>query len=359
MSPCTAKIISLSFFSLCIFISLNVLSDDDKNSENPTQKKNNVVIKYEPSEELITEKVIYETLDYNTIKEHCEKLLSPNGYILNLPERKILILHDTAAKIAKVKELIKAVDMPAINIRIDVISTYSGNAPNDRFSADVKYNKPGYDGKIIIKDGKIQKPDSITVDIVKGNQTTSRNNSSWIVTQSGKPASIFVGKEIVDPSWLANYKLVPTVIVVGGGGVVKVPGSTPDFVWRNVGSSLKILPTLRDDGMIEVEVYPEISYIDGEGKKQAVKVESVSTKLTVAEGQLIPLGGIIDTHSEFYSNLFGPDFRRTGGGGILDMKLKATVLRPQKMDNSKVPETKFNPNSLNAIERGENPNNWR
>ena len=269
-----------------------VFSDDnDRISEDRSKKKNNVVIKYEPSEELITEKILYETLEYNIVKEHCEKLLSPNGYILNLPERKILIVHDTAAKIAKIKELIKAVDMPAVNIRIDIISTYSGDAPNNRFSTDIKYNMPGNDGKIIIKNGKIQKPDSITIDLVKGNQKTNRNNSSWLVTQSGKPASIFVGKEIIDPSWLANYKLIPTVIVAGGGTVVKIPGSNPDFVWRNVGSTLKILPTLRDDGMIEVEVYPEISYIDGEGKKQAVKVESVSTKLTVAEGQLIPLGG--------------------------------------------------------------------
>lgn len=356
-------ILRLCFSILLIFSHFAILAAEnasvDEDGKQDLPKKNNVVIKYEPKEELITEKILYETLDYSTIKEQCEKLLSPDAYILTLPERNMIIVHDTAAKIAKIRELIGIVDSPAVNIRIDIISTNTGSAPNDRFSADIKHNDPKEKSKIVIVDKKIQKPKEINIDIVKGEQRTTRNNSTFLVTQSGKPASIFAGKEIVDPNWLLNYKLVPTVIVVGGGGVVKIPGSTPDFVWRNVGSSLKILPILKDNGMIEVQVYPEISYIDGEGKKQAVKVESVTTTLTVANGQTIPLGGVIDKHREFYYNLFGPEFRRTGGGGVLDMQLKATVIPPRNAGSEISPATKKDPNSLNYIERGENPHDWR
>ncbi len=341
---------------------------DGKTDDGTTPKKNTVVIKYDPADKLVTEKICYETLDYSTIKEHCDKMLSPDGYILTIPEQNKIIVHDKPATIEKIRQLVQAVDTPAVNIRIDIMSSNVGSSPNDRLSADIKYDDPDQEGKIVIVDGKIQKPKSITIDAVKGTQTTTRDNSSWIVTRSGRPASLFVGKEIIDPNWLANYKLVPTVVVVGGGGVVKIPGSTPDFVWRNVGSSLKVLPTLKDNGLIDVEVYPEVSYLDGEGKKQAVKVESVSTRLTVREGQTIPLGGIVDKHREFYYNLFGPEFRRTGGGGVLDMTLKASVVRPEER-RSAIPRTtdpvsdsggrSGNPNSLNHKERGEDPHNWR
>ncbi len=367
-----SRISMLLIPAVSIFLSAANADDaspaDGKTDDGTTQKKNTVVIKYDPADKLVTEKIYYETLDYSTIKEHCDRMLSPDGYILTLPERNTIIVHDKPATIDKIRQLVQAVDTPAVNIRIDIISSNVGSSPNDRLSADIKYDDPNQEGKIVIVDGKIQKPKSITIDAVKGTQTTTRDNSSWIVTQSGKPASLFVGKEIVDPNWLANYKLVPTVVVVGGGGVVKIPGSTPDFVWRNVGSSLKVLPTLKDNGLIDVEVYPEVSYLDGEGNKQAVKVESVSTRLTVREGQTIPLGGVVDKHREFYYNLFGPEFRRTGGGGVLDMTLKASVIRPEDR-RSAIPRTtdpvsdsgarSGNPNSLNHKERGEDPHNWR
>jgi len=213
-------------------------------------------------------------------------------------------------------------------------------------------------------------PKSITIDANKGTQTTTRDNSSWIVTQSGRPASIFVGEEIVDPTWLNNYKLVPTVVVMSGGSVVKVPGSLPDFKWRNVGTYLKVLPTLRDDGIINVEVYPEVSYVDGEGKKQAVKVESVSTSVDVVDGQVIPIGGVIDQHRDFYRDFFNAEFSRTGGGGgLLNITLKATVLKPGERRSALPRTTDPDPNqkfdakpSSDGIyydERGENPHNWR
>jgi type II secretory pathway component GspD/PulD (secretin) len=304
----------------------NSLQDDEAEK---LIKKNNVVIKYVPEEKLITEKIYFETLDYGTIKAQCDKMLSPDGYILYVPERNVLIVHDTAKTIDKIRELVEVVDMPSVNIRIEIGSTNMGSSPNDSLSVDIGYDNPKEKGKLVIVDGKIVKPKTITIDANKGTQTNTRNNSSWIVTQSGKAASLFVGKEIVDPSWLNNYKLVPTVIVTGGGSVVTVPGNLSDFRWRNVGTSLKVLPTLKDNGLIDVEVYPELSYLDGKGKREAVKVEGVSTRLTVREGQIIPLGGVIDEHREFYYNLFGPEFKRTGGGGVLNMTLKATILRPE------------------------------
>jgi type II secretory pathway component GspD/PulD (secretin) len=364
------KNLLLMFVLVAPFCFACIADAQEEQGKTDAAKKKNVVITYDPENREIKETIPFETLDYNMIKGHCEKMLSPTGYILSIPERKSIIVCDFKKNVEKIKELVKSVDRPAVNIRIDIGSTNIGSSPNDRISADINYPPPyNGQGKIIIEDGKIVKPKSINIDVVKGNQTIARNNSSFVVAQSGYSATLFAGREIVDPSWLQQYKLVPSIIVVGGGAVVKAPGQAPDIKWRNVGTYLKVRPFLLDNGMIDVEIYPEITYIDGEGKNQAVKVESVVTRLTVREGQTIPLGGAIDTHREFYSDFFGPDFRRTGGGGVLNMTLKASVVkgRTRVFDAPRTTDPSPSENSTgriggdgtNAIERGENPYQWR
>ena len=84
------------------------------------------------------------------------------------------------------------------------------------------------------------------------------------------------------------------------------------------------------DGLIDVEVYPEVSYVDGNGKRQAVKVESVSTRLRMRDGQTMSMGSVINANENFYANLFGPRLKYDDASSILDMKITARVLKPQK-----------------------------
>ncbi|MDX9976043.1 MAG: hypothetical protein RBU21_23895, partial [FCB group bacterium] len=58
--------------------------------------------------------------------------------------------------------------------------------------------------------------------------------------------------------------------------------------------------------------------------------ESVSTRLTVQNGQRISIGGVVNDNREFYTNLFGPQLlSRNDSTSILDMYLTCHVMVPR------------------------------
>jgi hypothetical protein len=272
-----------------------------------------------------------QSLDYDTIDRACRPLLSDKGFMTFEANRNSVLVVDNKEVIEKIRKIIGGLDVPAANIRIDVDFQNTGSSTQENLDVRVGYGKGVKPNQLIINNGKIVKPKSIGINATDRHGTQIRNNSQSITTMSGSPATLFVGKTVADPSWLYNYKFLPPTVIVGGGGTIIIPSATPGFVMRDVGSKLMVLPRLRDDGLIDVEIYPEVSYIDGKGKRQAVRVESVSTKLQVQDGQRISIGGAVSSNLDFYRNLFGPRLMsRDDNSNVLDMYLKASVLKSPK-----------------------------
>ncbi len=293
-----------------------------------------------------------QSIDYDTIERMCRPILSDKGVMTFEANRNSVLVVDNKEVIEKIREIIGGLDVPSANIRIDVDFLNTGSSDKENLDVRVGYGKGVQPNQVIIVDNKVVKPKSISINATDRHGTQTRNNSQSITAMSGSPASLFVGETIADPSWLYNYKFLPPTVVVGGGSTVIIPASVPGFVMRDVGSKLMVLPRLRDDGLIDVEIYPEVSYVDGKGKRQAVRVESVSTRLTVQDGQRISIGGAVSSNLNFYQNLFGPRLlSRNDKTNLLDMYLKATVLKPSRGRDSgaKVDD----PHSL------ENPYKWR
>jgi type II secretory pathway component GspD/PulD (secretin) len=291
------------------------------------------------------------SIDYDTVEAMCRPLLSDKGVMAYEANRHSVLVVDNKEVIAKVKEIIGALDVPAANIRIDVDFNNTGSSAEENLDVRVGYGKGVKPNQIIINDGKVIKPKSIAVNATDRHGTQIRDNSQYITTMSGHPATLFVGKTIADPSWLYNYKFLPPTVIVGGGSTIIIPSAIPGFVMRDVGAKLMVLPRLRDDGLIDVEIYPEVSYMDGKGKKQAVRVESISTRLTLLDGQRINIGGAVSSNLNFYKNLFGPNLmNRDEKSNILDMYLRASVLKSPKVRDAEATE---DPHSL------ENPYKWR
>ena len=276
-----------------------------------------------------------QSIDYDTIERMCRPLLSDKGVMTFEANRNSVLVVDNKDVIGKIREIIGGLDVPAANIRIDVDFQNTGSSDKENLDVKVGYGKGVKPNQLIINDGKVVKPKSIGINATDRHGTQIRNDSQSITTMSGAPASLFVGKTIADPSWLYNYKFLPPTVIVGGGSTVIIPSSIPGFVMRDVGSKLMVLPRLRDDGLIDVEIYPEVSYIDGKGKRQAVRVESVSTRLTVQDGQRISIGGAVSSNLNFYQDLFGPRLlSRDDKANLLDMYLKASVLKSPKATNT-------------------------
>lgn len=355
MKEKTTLIISLVMFSAQLIYAQDTSTNPD-GSRSDQEKPKTVVITKETIAEMKRKEVSpavipLQSIDYDTIEAMCRPLLSDKGVMTYEANRHSVLIVDNKEVIAKVREIIGGLDMPAANIRIDVDFNNTGSSGEENLDVRVGYGKGVQPNQIIINNGKIVRPKSIGINATDRHGTTTRNNSQSITTMSGSPASLFVGETIADPSWLYNYKFLPPTVIVGGGSTIIIPSAIPGFVMRDVGSKLMVLPRLRDDGLIDVEIYPEVSYVDGKGKKKSVRVESVSTKLTVQEGQRINIGGAVSSNLNFYKNLFGPSLlSRDDNTNVLDMYLKASVLKSPKTKDAGATE---DPHSL------ENPYKWR
>lgn len=339
-----------------IFTGNLLLVAEDKTDQKETTRPKTVVIKYEPKQ--ISKVIPLKTTEYATIEKICKPMLSETGTMAYLQQRNSVILYDYEKNIRKITSIIDKIDLPAVNIRIDVDFVGSSSGANDSIYGKLKYkNFPSKNNQVIIKNGKIIKPNSIKISAHQQRNTGSRNNSQFILTKSGHPARLWVGRTIVDPSWLRWRQLRPTTIISGPGGTIVVPGSDNDVVWTDVGSSLYVLPKYLGNGKIDLEVYPVVSYLVDEpetginktrrgrrhkkSKRQSVRVEDVSTHLTLQSGKRVYMGGVINSNKNFYKNLFGPKFLgRNDSSSVLDMYITATVIDPSgRSYRSNIPKT--------------------
>ncbi len=299
--------------------------------------KKNVVIKWDPENREVSELIPLKYMDYKTVEQVCRPWLSKTGTMGHLPERQAVIVHDFKKIADKIRKFIEDAEAPLagiadVNIRIDV--DFEGSSKSSRANLYGKLNYPPGTppGTIVIKNGKVVKPDSISIGATQNSGYSTDNVSQFIVTMSGRPASLWVGKTIVDPSWMNYCQFTPTVYIpAGGGATVIVPGNNPDIVWANVGSSLWVRPTYLGNNLIEVEVFPVVSCLDGKGKRQNIKVQSVSTTVTVRDGQRISIGGVVNSKKDFYTSFFGPEFiSGDGRTSVLDIYLTARVMKPRE-----------------------------
>ena len=136
---------------------------------------------------------------------------------------------------------------------------------------------------------------------------------------------MWVGKTIVDPSWKRAAKLQKEVIETPNGYAVTT--SLPEIKMTKVGMALQILPRYLPNGMIEVEVYPEISELTGRKRHKNVKITSLSAKVILKDGARLNIGGIINNKRKAYTKVFGPDFfKRKDIREVMNMFITAKAL---------------------------------
>lgn len=283
-----------------------------------------------------------QSIQYSTVKQICEPMLSPGGKLVHETTRNSVLVYDTPEKIAKIENIIKSADRPPVNIKITLDRQsvapkrdfYVGESPQRR-----GYHSNKYPGNIKISNGKANvklynnkfpknRYDNFTIRDRSSN--TSRNVSSFIMTSSGQPASLWVGTTMVDPSWLRNSRRRPDIIITDGSSTTVIDAPPDDIKYTDVGVSLKVLPTYSDNDLIHVEIYPEISYLVGK-KRKNVKVESLVTSVTVRNGQRVHIGGVMSSKRDEYAQIFGRTFlSRAEVADVMNMYLTATASTPGK-----------------------------
>ncbi len=180
----------------------NAPATGDDATQPDQQKPKSVVIK--PKGEFKYKLIPLKSLDFATVEKVCRPLLSSEGILTYEEKRGSILVGDYAENVDKIMKFMSDIDTDAVNIRIDVDFLNTGSGGSGNLDVKVGYGKGVKPNQVIIVDGKVVKPKSIDISASNNSDTNIRNTSQFIVTKSGFPASLFVGKTIADPSWLYN-----------------------------------------------------------------------------------------------------------------------------------------------------------
>jgi len=274
-----------------LFASANAWTDDP--APQPAEPSKKVVtITRDSTPEMRYKLIPLETIDFATVESVCRPWLSQGGLMTYEKPRASVLVYDVPAVIAKVEKFVRDADLPPVNVKIDVDYMGAGQNSDANFKVGAK--------------GSFNNP-NVRINARNQNGSTSDLNSMSVVAGNGLPATLWVGKTMVDPSWLRAQRLSPYAAIVGTpGGVVVLPELPGDFAMADVGCKLMAIPFYQEaTGNITLDLFPVVSFLDGKGKRQAVKVESLSTRVVVRDGVRMYLGGAISSHSEDYSKIFG------------------------------------------------------
>lgn len=328
---------------LFFMISPKQLYSETDKTDKKNIKKSRKSIVIDTSEPIVEKKykLIYlKDMDFKTVKQIASDWLSKGGLVVHQKKQQAVLVYDTPKVIKKIEKFINSVTEKIPNIRIEIFSKNTGSGKSGGLTVEPIYKNKSQK-RMTDKGLKIEKINGIKVDDISYKKTKKiRNTTQFIVTRSGFPASLWVGETRINPQWLNSLIIQPTIIIsTSGGDTIVLDGEMPnadDFKWVDVGASLCVCPKYVGNGLIDVELYPEISYLDGKGRKQTVKVEKLSTNLRVADGQPVKIGGLISKNKENYVNLFGPDFFRMDEiGNVMNMTIKANLMNTKQRKNQK------------------------
>jgi len=271
-------------------------------------------------------------VDYTVVDQICRSWLEKGAKLVHEKKRNSILVYAKPETIVKIRKFIDQAATPEVNIRIDIDKRGVETADSGRLA--YRYNKPirvvtYKNGKKVVSYGKHKGQSQQRLILQSRNTTTTSNSLQFLITKSGSPASLWVGKTVVDPSWLRQVK--PKHEIAIGSDSYTIITDPPEFETKmvDVGVSLYVLPRYLGNDLIEVEVYPEITELVGKRKRKNLKVTSLATKIIVKNGSRVYIGGVISQKRQAYRNLFGPDFfKRKGISETMEMYITATVLKP-------------------------------
>lgn len=258
-------------------------------------------------------------LDYKTVNLFCRPMLSKGGAMAYLKSQRAVVVNDKKEVIAKIADFIKQAGGELKNIRITIDYAGSGHSQQQEFGLNSQF-LGGINNRKRLGSARVH-----GVVAVNKSFSSARNTQMQLVTISGYAASLWVGKEVPEIKSIRNYILDPRANLYRLGNRVIL--NSVDFEMRQVGVKLLIRPVLQGDGLIRVELFPEVSYYNKKKRRDSLQVQSLKTAVVVSPGQRVSIGGLVSSKKNGYINLFGPDFFKNGEGQkILKMFVTAKVL---------------------------------
>jgi general secretion pathway protein D len=251
--------------------------------------------------------------------------------IIPMPNTGKLYVEGEPALLDRIEEVVRAMDVPRANVRIDVKFAENGVVDSSGLGVQARVDVP----PVRIRTGPsgstgsgatVRRGDSVVINAHNTRTTTQSNSGMFLVARSGTPASLTVAREVPFPEYFIHY-VVRNGLWTGAVGITR-----PE--WKSIGTRLSFIPEVRGD-LITVTILPEITALEsvsspgsgGGWRPTVIQVRSLSTQVTVRNGAEITLGGLNGADEEFHRNFFS-SVDRTGTVGSSQFTLRASVLAP-------------------------------
>ena len=229
-------------------------------------------------------------MEYSEVERVCRPWLSKGGLLVDEKNRASVLVYDRPEVIARIQKYLRDAD---------------GNAPNIRVSFDLSEAATG--SETVFGTGRRDLRLRARNTAVESKTDTTQ----FVVARSGSSALIWTGDVVLEPGWLDYLREGRGEKVVAADGTVTIMrGGELSGSSGTVSAALHVRPLWLGDGVIEVEVFPEIRCQESDGRRSYYKVTELSSRIRVREGERVSLGGMLGKQTVNYTNIFGGAFMK-------------------------------------------------
>ena len=253
------------------------------------------------AEEVVQIRVI--NRDVNDILTIVQPLVSPHGYIsADIPSNSLIVI-DQPAVVNQIRALVSRIDQPVPQLRIRVQYGYEDSREGQSASVE---------GRVQVGDATIgvgdKASEGIEAELSAGKNRRRSKGDYMVMVRSGSTAYISSGYDVPYPERWSRLS--------------RRHGHTRGPVaFKKVDTGYDVRPVLVGE-MVQIEITPHISYLDGRGFRQPIRFAEAATRLNVPLGQWVEIAGTNDATQEIYSQILSAG--RTSSGEQLSMRLMVT-----------------------------------
>ncbi len=259
--------------------------------------------------DLSSEPVFLKYLKAAEAQNLLRKVISPKGDIKVDEVSNMLIITDYAASIEKVKKLIQSIDIPPqqVLIEVKIVDITSKDLQNLGVTYSADYKPAGDVKGLFQRNTRYQEELKGTV-TMPGPSSSLSGGQFQVNTLNFKGLSITATIDALVQDQKATLLASPSIAVLNNreARIVigeKVPykertqtttGTTETTKYIDVGTTLRVTPSINADGYITMMIHPEVSSVTAlldAGPR--ITTREADTTLRVKEGETVVLGGLI------------------------------------------------------------------
>lgn len=263
------------------------------------------------SQSLETETFSYQLEDLKELKDALEATVSSEGKTVFLYDKRKVLIQDKKENFPFIKAVMiefnpqSGASATGPMVRVELFFDEARDAARSGVRVEGGFER----GPVTIRNSP-GRGNRIRVDAIERNMTSSSNQMSFLMVQSGSWARLNVSREVPRPTYFRSY-------LTRHGWIDESIG----FEWSRVGTVLEVAPRVRGN-LIELELIPVVTSLV-KGSAESMRIRELATRVTVASGHRVHVGGFDKADSEFNRQFLGYD--RRSGSGAVSFSVRATI----------------------------------